>query len=82
MDVSEPDEVDTIDLDSMPRRVIVSSYVKQNCKDNSLDPASDFTRFLLSLADKTNVGIHVDRYNSLDSDILDLVSSPSVEIVI
>jgi len=82
VDAPDPGEVDMVVSGSMPRRVIVPPYMKQNCKDNVLDPVSDFVRFLLSLTQKANVGVHIDRYNSSGLDILDLVGSPSLEIII
>ena len=68
VDMTDPDESDTI-LDRMPRRVTVPVYVKKNCNDMTLDIASDFTQFLLSLSGKSNVGIHIDRYYDSVSEL-------------
>ena len=43
------------------RRLILSPYVKQNCKNITLlDPVADFVQFVLSLSGKINVGVHID----------------------
>ena len=52
MDVRDPDESGMTPVDSMPRRVTVPEYVKQNCKDMTLDTTADFTQFILSLSEK------------------------------
>ena len=67
--MKDPDESGMAPVDSMPRRITVPAYVKQNCKDMTLDTAADFTQFILSLSEKSNVGIHIDRYNSSVLDI-------------
>ena len=69
MDVADPDDTHTIPFDNMPRSVTVTAYAKQNCRDNTLDPESDFTKFLLSLSDMANVGVHIDEYNRLISNV-------------
>ena len=39
--------------------ICVNSYIKTNNKDMDLDSKSDLCQFLLSIHDKTNIGIHV-----------------------
>ena len=63
VDVRDPDESGMTPVDSMPRRITVPAYVKQNCKDMTLNIVVDFTQFILSLSEKSDVGIHIDRYN-------------------
>ena len=63
MDVTDPDDTHTIQFDELPRSVTVPAHTKRNCRDNALDPESDFVKFLLSLSNKTNVGVHIDEYN-------------------
>ena len=70
MDVADPDDTHTIPFDELSRSVTVTAHTKQNCRDNALDPESDFMKFLLSLSDKSNVGLHIDNYNRLISDIV------------
>ena len=66
IDDLRPDEEDvsSIQCDRMPRRLTVSSHVKQNCRDKALFAESDLTQFLFTLSDKSNVGVHIDEHNS------------------
>ena len=63
IDVEDEDEDDSAQFDSMPRRVVLSEYSRCNKNDNILDPQGDLCQFLLSLANKSNVGVHIDLYN-------------------
>ena len=64
MDTTDPDEVNAVPFDTMPRRMTVPVYTKQNCEDNILDSTGDFTQYILSLSHKTHVGIHIDSFNT------------------
>lgn len=54
------DHSDKYDIGS----IIVSRYSKTNNKDVELDVSSDMFRFILSISDKVNIGIHVDQFNN------------------
>ena len=46
------------------KTIVVSRYFKTNNKDTELDISSDLFQFILSIADKVNVGIHVNGFNN------------------
>lgn len=54
---------DDNECDMIPHRMTVSTYTKQNCNDDVLGPHTDLLKFLLSVSDKSNMGIHIDQYN-------------------
>ena len=77
VDEFDPELEDDVSIphDMLPRRVTVSMYDKVNCRDRDLDPKNELTCFLLSLSDKSNVGIHIDRHNM---SVLDVASTYSI----
>ena len=54
---------DDNECDMIPHRMTVSTYTKQNCNDDVLGPHTDLLKFLLSVSDKSNMGIHIDQHN-------------------
>ena len=62
LDVIGPDSLDGEEF--TPRRLSLCSYCKTDCNDNILDPTNRLVQFLVSLTDKSNVGIMIDEFNS------------------
>ena len=45
-------------------KIYASRYIKKNIRDVELEVSSTICRFITSIGDKTNVGMHINEYNS------------------
>jgi hypothetical protein len=57
-------DVETLTNTPNIETIRVNPYVKTNNKDIDLDIKSDLCQFVLSIHDKTNIGIHVAEFNN------------------